>query len=87
MLSQADDSGGDNDFNYDFHTLLIQTFAHGQWLAARLSTEVRIRRHGNHPAHATLSKARESHPAPHLLLTHAEVRSKLACTGTGPGGL
>ena len=22
-------TGGDNDFNYEFHTLLIQTFAHG----------------------------------------------------------
>ena len=22
-------AGGDNDFNYDFHTLLIQTFARG----------------------------------------------------------
>ena len=31
-------SGGDNDFNYDFHTLLIQTFARGSWLDARLST-------------------------------------------------
>ena len=24
------DAGGDNDFNYDSHTLLIQTFARGQ---------------------------------------------------------
>ena len=52
----------------------------------RLSTDVRIRRHIIHPAHVIPSKARESHPAPHLLLTHAEVSSKLACTSTGPGG-
>ena len=56
--------GGDNVFNYESHTLLIQTFAHGYWLAARLSTEMRIRRHVIHPAHAKLSKARETHPAP-----------------------
>ena len=31
-------SGGDNDFNYESHTLLIQTFARGSWLGARLST-------------------------------------------------
>ena len=41
--------GGDNDFNYDFHPLLIQTFARGGWLGARLSTEVRIRPNGEHP--------------------------------------
>ena len=56
--------GGDNDFNYESHTLLIQTFARGSWLAARLSTLMRIRRHSNHPTHATLSKAHEIHPAP-----------------------
>ena len=33
-------------------------------LATRLSTEVRIRRHVIHPAHAILPKAREIHPAP-----------------------
>ena len=31
-------TGGNNDFNYEFLTLLIQTFAHDQQLAARLST-------------------------------------------------
>ena len=54
--------GADN-FNYASQTLLVQTFAHGSWLAARLSTESRshivwgkapIRRHINHPSRATI---------------------------------
>ena len=42
----------------------FETFARGSWLAARLSTLMRIRRHSNHPTHATMSKAHETHPAP-----------------------
>ena len=62
--SAFDRTWGDNDFNYESHTLLIQTFAHGLQLATRLSTEMQSRRHVIHPAHAILPKAREIHPAP-----------------------
>ena len=53
--AEPTDSWGDNDFNYESHTLLIQTLAQGLQLATRLSTEVRIRRHVIHPAHVVHS--------------------------------
>ena len=37
-LNEAVGALEDNDFNYESHTLLIQTFARGSWLGARLST-------------------------------------------------
>ena len=59
------EKGGDNGFDHEFHTLLIQTFAPIWRLATRLSTEVRICCHSDPSAHAARSKARETHPAPH----------------------
>ena len=73
--------GGEIGFNNEFHTLLIQTFARGGWLGARLSTEVRIRPNGEHPV--------TPHIFPRLVkFIQLLLPTKVAdCTGTGPGRL
>ena len=40
--------GGGTNVNYEFHTLLVQTFSRGRGLVTRLSTEA-LRRHHNGP--------------------------------------
>ena len=74
---------GDNDFNYEFHTLLIQTFAHGLQLATRL-----IKHQGANPSPCYSSRTCTLYFPRLVKFTQFLLPQKVVdCTGTGPGSL